>query len=92
MARTSRSLLTTIRQRQLRYLRHVLRGISLEKDCLLGMIEGTRVGGRQRMKLMDSVEDVTGCRGIGEIIRTGKDRNIWRNIVANVSTPDTARR
>ena len=36
MAGTSRKLMTTVRQRQLRYLGHVLRGDSLEKDCLLG--------------------------------------------------------
>ena len=92
MARTSRSLLTTIRQRQLRYLGHVLRGSSLEKDCLLGMIDGTRARGRQRMKLMDGVKAVTGYGSIGEIIRTAEDRNRWRNIVANVNIQDTAHR
>ena len=55
MAGTSRRLMTTIRQRQLRHLGHVLRSRSLGKDCLLGMIEGTRARGRQRMKLMDGV-------------------------------------
>ena len=41
---------------------------------------------------MDGVKEVTGCRSIGEIIRTAEDRNKWRYIVANVSTQDTARR
>ena len=91
MARTSRSLMTTIRKRQLRYLGHVLRGSSLEKHCLLGMIEGGRARGRQRMKLMDGVKEVTGCRTIEEI-RTAEDRNKRRNIVANVNIQDTARR
>ena len=92
MLRTSRSLLTTIRQRELRYLGHVLRASSLEKDCLLGMIEGKKAGGRQRMKLMGDVKEITGCKSNGEIIRTAEDRSKWRNIVANVNIQDTAHR
>ena len=61
MAETSRLMMTTIRQRQLRYVGHVLRSRSLAKDCLLGTIEGTRARGRQRMKLMDAVKAVDGC-------------------------------
>ena len=44
------------------------------------------------MKLMDGLKELTGCRSIGEIIRTAEDRNKCRNSVANVSTQDTARR
>ena len=91
MAGTSRRLMTTIRQRQLRHLGHVLRSRSLGKDCLLGMIEGTRARGRQRMKLMDGVKEVTGCGSIGEVIRAAEDRLRWRFIVANINI-DTALR
>ena len=92
MARTERSLMTTIRQRQLGYLGHVLRGRSLGKDCLLGVIEGTRARGRQRMKFMDGMKAVAGCGSIAEIIRMAEDRTRWRCIVANVNIQDTARR
>ena len=47
MAGTSRRLMSKIRKRQLRYVGHVLRGESLEKHCLMGMIEGNRARGRQ---------------------------------------------
>ena len=33
----------------------------LERDCLLGMIEGERARGRQRTKLMDGFNEVFGC-------------------------------
>ena len=92
MAGTSRSLMTAIRQRQLGYLGHVLRTRSLGKDCLLGMIEGTRARGRQRMKFMDGVKAVVGCESIGEVVRTEEDRSRWRYIVANINIQDSALR
>ena len=89
MAGTSRKLVTTIRQRQLSHLGHILRGSSLEKECLLATIEGTRARGRQRRKTMDGVKTLVGCSGIGEVIRLTQNREEWRNIVANVNI-DTA--
>ena len=50
LANTPRELMTIIRQRQLRYIGPVFRGNCLEKDCLLGMVEVRRAGGRQRTK------------------------------------------
>ena len=91
-ARISRSLLTAIRQRQLRYLGHVFRGSNLEKDCLLDMIESTIAKGRQSIKLMDGVKEVTGCRNISKTIKAAKDRSKWLNVVANITTQYTARR
>ena len=64
MGRTSRSLLTTIMQRQLRYLGHVPRDSSPEKDSLLGMIEDKRAREMHRMKLMDGLNEVIGCISI----------------------------
>ena len=59
MARTKRELMATIRKRQLGFLGHLLRGAGIEKDCLLGMIEGTRARGRQRRKFMDGIKEWT---------------------------------
>ena len=83
--------MTTIRRRQLGCIGHLLRGRSLGKDCLLGMIDGRRARGRQRMKYMDGLKEIVGCSGVGEMIRMAEDRNRWRNIVANVNI-DTAHR
>ena len=91
MANTSRSLLTIIRKRQLKYIGHVLRGQSLEKDCMLGMVEGNRARGRQRMKYMDGLKTLLGCTSIGEIARLAEGREDWKIIVANVNE-DTALR
>ena len=41
MKDTYRKLETMVRQMQARYFGHVSRGSNLEKDCLLGAIDGT---------------------------------------------------
>ena len=91
MANTQRKLLTILRQRQLRYIGHVFRGNSLEKDCLLGNVEGRTAKGRQRTKYVDGIEAFVGCNDIGEVLRLGERREDWRIIVAHVNK-DTALR
>ena len=56
-------------QKQLGYLGHVLSSGRLVKDCMLGLIEGTRARGKQRMSFMDGVKAVFGCEGIAEVVR-----------------------
>ena len=91
LAGTSRRLMNKIRKRQLRYVGHVLRGESLEKHCLMGMIEGNRARGRQRIKYLDGIKTLVGVRNVGEVVRLAEDREGWRSIVANVNV-DTAHR
>ena len=45
MANTFRTLQKTIRKIQSKYIWHVFRGRSIEKACLLGMMEGSRARG-----------------------------------------------
>ena len=61
---TTRKLVTTIQQRQSRFKGHVLRRDNLEKACLLGIIEGTQARGRQRIRFLDSIKTLAGCRHI----------------------------
>ena len=85
MAGMSRELITTVRRRQLGYLGHVLRRDGLEKDCLLGMIEGRRARGRQRMKYMDDIKEMVGREKIEEVVGLAENRRVWHSIVANVT-------
>ena len=64
--RITRSLVTTIRRRQIGYIGRVLRSRSLVKDCLLELIEHTRAIERQRIKFMGGVKAVVGCGKIPE--------------------------
>ena len=80
-----RELMTVIRRRQIGFVGHVVRGDGLEKDCLLGMIEGRRARGRQRLKFMDGIRDVTGCETVVDVLRLAEDRSVWRTVAANVN-------
>ena len=65
MARGCRELLTVIR-RHIGFIRYILRGSGLERECLHGIIEGRRARGRQRQRLkyMDSIKELDGCGSI----------------------------
>ena len=67
MARGCRELLTVIRRRQIGFIGHILRGSGLERECLLGMIEGRRARGRQRLKYMESIKELVGCGNMSEV-------------------------
>ena len=73
-ARTKREVMGTIRKRQLGFLGHTLRGEGIEKDCLLGMVGGARVRGRQRRNFMDCIKEWTGCRTKKEVKRPAENR------------------
>ena len=75
-ADVKRELLKMIRKRQIRFVGTILRGNGLKKDCLLGMIDGRRARGRQRLKFMDGIGDVTGSEIVVDVLRLAEDRNM----------------
>ena len=82
---SKRSLLTTIRKRQLNFLGHVLRRHKYENLSLTGKIEDRRGRGRPRLKYIESLlEDVQGKHRPAEFLQLAEDRQRWRNITANV--------
>ena len=84
-AGVGRQLLGVVRTRQLRFLGHVLRGNELEKEVLLGRIEGRRGRGRPRMRYTTSLlEDVPGNRRFVDLVEMARDRREWRSMVAHV--------
>ena len=80
-----RELLKSIRQRQLRFLGHVMRLKQFEHDCVTGKVEGRRVRGRPRLKLVDSLARVVGG-GITpvQLLQRTERRSDWRSVVADV--------
>jgi hypothetical protein len=57
------SLEATILRLKLRYFGHVMREkISLERDIMLGQIEGHRKQGKPRMRWLDSIKEATDLR------------------------------
>ena len=90
-AGTKRTLLNSIRARQLSCLGHDLRTGGLEKTCLLGMIAGKRARGRQRQTYLKSLtQHLGGGFKTHDLLRLAQDRSGWRSMVAYVK--DTAPR
>ena len=81
---TVRELLRKVRERQLQFLGHVMRGGKLENLCLTGRIEGRRARGRQRETYLDGLKRVTGEEFSGvELLRKTDNREEWRSMIAN---------
>ena len=82
-AGTKRELMMTIRQRQLRFLGHVMRKDELENVVLTGKIEGTRNRGRKRLTYISSLSKCLDLSNT-ELLKATKDRELWKTMIANV--------
>ena len=58
LADEERTLMKSIRQRQLRFLGYTIREESIEKLAIEGKVEGKRARGRQRLTYMDGLTSV----------------------------------
>ncbi|GFR71386.1 eukaryotic translation initiation factor 3 subunit F [Elysia marginata] len=93
MAYVSKRLLQQLMKRKLRYAGHFMRGssgpllqlhISLERK-----IEGKRGQGRPRRNCMDNVKEWSGSTSYGDTKQKAKNREEWRDMVANLWTEDS---
>ena len=84
MVNMKRDLLITIRQRQLRFVGHVVRKNGIEKLVLEGKVAGQRQRGRRRLNFMGGLASAVGCSAVEVIRRTGV-RNGFRRMIADVS-------
>ena len=86
MAGYKRSLLKTIRKRQLQFFWHINRADGLIKQILSGKICGTKSRGRQGTKYTDSLNNFVTRKESpnNELIRRADDREDWKARIANV--------
>ena len=86
MAGYKRSLLKTIRKRQLQFFGHINRADGIEKQLLCGKICGTKGRGRQRTKYTDSLNKYATRKEYpnNELIRRTDDREEWKAMTADV--------
>ena len=83
-AKTQRTLMETIRKKQLEFLGHLCRKKGLEHQLLTGKIEGKRDRGRQRTTYMDSLKLLTNEKNAGTLLQKTDDRENWKTLIVNV--------
>ena len=78
-------LLQFINTMQLRYFGHVARrgNNNLEKNCMLGIMEGDRRRGRPRMRWTDGIKKLTGKRTLHEAMSNAQRRDVWNVVIAD---------
>ena len=88
-----RKLNKMIRKRQAEFIGHIMRKEGLEEIIITGKIEGKRGRGRPRLNYLTSLskwmqdqvpEEQQGRYKVQSLIRTCKDRKLWKSMVAYV--------
>ena len=92
--RTNKSVLEEIKieislegmtaKQALTFFGHTVRASGMEKDIMLGRVEGTRRRGRQRTRWLDVLKEFTGM-SLHQLNETAMNRSEWRSFVQRIA-------
>ena len=85
----TRSLVKRTRQRQAKFVGHIMRRKGLEHLITTGKLEGGRGRGRQRDKLLDGLTWWMKTERVTNLLSTTNDRDIWKVMIANAMRQGT---
>ena len=85
MSGQERSLIKTIRKRQMKFVGHIYRKREIEHLSMTGRIDGRRSRGRQRETYIDSLNAWATSKAVNnnQFMGTSYDRDRWRAMVVN---------
>ncbi|GFN91017.1 hypothetical protein PoB_001752300 [Plakobranchus ocellatus] len=72
-----------LRKRHVTFLGHVMRREKLEYLVTTGKLERKRSRGRQKEKITDGLATWLGPGRVTETLTAVKDRDLWRDMIAN---------
>ena len=93
MANKERSLMKTIRKRQMKFMGHVYRKGGMEQLSMTGKIEGKRSRGRQRETYVDSLNNWATQKQMSnnQFMNASNDRDRWKAMAVDAcSRQDTS--
>ena len=73
-------LLTSVKQRKLKWYGHITRSAGLAKTFLQGTVQGGRRRGRQRKRWENNITEWTGLE-LRDLLRQAECRDEWRRLV-----------
>ena len=77
-----KELLTSVKQRKLKWYGHITRASGLAKTVLQGTVQGGRRRGRQRKRWEDNIREWTGLP-LSDTVRKSENREEWRSLVVS---------
>ena len=84
---TNRSLMKKMRKQRATFFGHVMRREGLKHFLTTGELDRKRSMGRERVKMLDSLNFWLGAGRVTDIMSAARDRDVWKDMIASAMRP-----